>query len=84
MTTTFENLHIAKKAYSFNSLAIPTHYAQELQEQLPIMLQSVNIDFSSSLRKNLVVHVVSTLLRQDETSFMSVEDLTSIGTQEEI
>jgi len=65
-------------------LAIPTHYVQELQEQLPIMLQSVNIDFTSALEKNLVIYVVFTLLRQDDTFFTSVEDLTSIETQEGI
>jgi len=65
-------------------LAIPTYYVQELQEQLPIMLQSVNIDFTSSLEKNLVIYVVFTLLRQDDTFFTSVEDLTSIETQEGI
>ena len=71
-------------AHDFNSLAIPTCYVWEPQEQLPIMLQLVNINFASSLGKNLVVYVVSTLLRQDNTSFMSVEYLMSIGTQEEI
>jgi len=75
---------MAKVAHGFNLLAIPICYAWELQEQLPIMLQLVNIIFASSLGKNLVVHVVSTLLRQDNTFFTSVEDLTSIGTQEEI
>jgi len=84
VTTTFWNLYIAKAAYGFNSLAISTCYVQEPQEQLPIMLQLVNTDFASSLEKNLVVCVVSILLRQDDTSFMSVEDLMSIGTQEEI
>ena len=48
------------------------------------MLQLVNIDFISSLEKSLVVLVGFTLLRQDNTSSMSVEDLMSIGIQEEI
>jgi len=65
-------------------LAIPTLYAQELQEQLPTMLQLANIDFISFLEKSLVVLVGFILLRRDNISSTSVEDLTSIGTQEEI
>jgi len=34
--------------------------------------------------KSLIVHVVSTLLKWDDTSFTSAEGSTSIGTQEEI
>jgi len=77
-------LSYSKAVHSSNTLAIPTLYMQELQEQSPTMLQSVNIDFISFLEKSLVVLVDFTLLRQDNISFMSVGDLTSIRTQEEI
>ena len=67
-----------------NILAIPIYYVQEQQEQSPIMLLLENIDFISSLRRNLSVYVVSILLKWDTTSFMSLEDLTSMRIQEEI
>jgi len=67
-----------------NILAIPIYYVQEQQDQSPIMLLLENIDFISSLRRNLFVYVVSILLKQDTTFFMSLEDLTSIRIQEKI
>ena len=67
-----------------NILAIPIYYVQEQQDQSPIMLLLENIDFISSLRRNLFVYVVSILLKRDTTSFMSLEDLTSIRIQEKI
>ena len=67
-----------------NILVIPICYVQELQEQSPIILLLENIDFVSSLERNLALCVVSILSKQDTTSFMSAEDLTSIGIQEEI
>jgi len=65
-------------------LAILIYYVQEQQEQSLIMLLLENIDFISSLRRNLVVYTVFILLKQDTTSFISAEDLISIGIQEEI
>jgi len=65
-------------------LVIPICYVQEPQEQSPIMLLLENIDFVSSLERNLAVCAVFILLKQDTTSFMSAEDLMSIGIQEEI
>jgi len=41
----------------------------------------MNIDLDSSLRKILSVCVVFTLLKQDDTFFMNVEDTTTIGIQ---
>jgi len=65
-------------------LVIPICYVQEPQEQSPIMLLLKNVDFVSSLERNLAVCAVSILSKQDTTSFMSAEDLMSIGIQEEI
>ena len=48
------------------------------------MLRLVNINFVSSLEKNLVVLVGLILLRLDVTFSTSIEDLMSIRTQEEI
>jgi len=69
--------------HSYNMLAIPIHYVQEPQEQLLIMLLLENIDFVSSLERNLAVCVVYILSKWDTTSFTSVEDLMSIRIQEE-
>jgi len=72
------------KGGACNMLAILIYYVQEQQEQSLIMLLLENIDFISSLRRNLVVYTVFILLKQDTTSFISAEDLISIGIQEEI
>ena len=60
-------------------LAIRTPYVCELQEQLQIMLPSVNTDLGSSLGRNLSVHVAYILLNQDTISFMNVVDLVDTG-----
>jgi len=60
-------------------LAIRTPYMRELQEQLRIMLPSVNTDLGSSLGRNLSVYVAYILLNQDAISFMSMVDLMVTG-----
>ena len=65
-------------------LAIPICYIQEPQERSPITLLLENINFVSSLERNLAVCAVSILLKQDIISFMSIENLMSIEIQEEI
>jgi len=44
----------------------------------------MNINLDSSLRKNLSVHVVFILSKQDNIFFINVEDTTNIGIQEGI
>jgi len=61
------------------TLAISTHYAQEPQEQLPIMLQLVNIDLGFSPRKILAALVGNILLKQDITSYTSAKGLMNTG-----
>jgi len=65
-------------------LAIQTSYVHMLQEQLLIILPSVNTDLGSFLGRNLSVYVAYILLNQDTTSFMSVVDLMVTGIWEEI
>jgi len=50
------NHHTLKEGHGLNISDIPTLYAQELQELLPIMLQLENIIFNSSLMKNLAIY----------------------------
>ena len=63
------------RAYGFNILATPTHFVQELLEQLSIMLQLVNIDLDSSLERTFHIHVGYTLLKPNDISCTSVGDL---------
>jgi len=44
----------------------------------------MNINLDSSLRKNLSVHVIFILSKQDNIFFINVEDTTTIGIQEGI
>ena len=48
------------------------------------MLQLVNIDLNSFLRKNLSVHVAYTQLNHKDIFFTIAKDSTAIGIQEDI
>ena len=66
-------------AYGFNILVTLTHFVQELPEQLSIILQSVNIDLGSFLKRTFHIHVGYTLLKPNNISYMSVESSIIIG-----
>ena len=51
---------------------------------LLIMLQSVNIDLNSSLRKNLSIYMAHTWPNREDIFFIIAEDPIAIGIQKEI
>jgi len=78
------NLTSLKEVPGFKLLATPIRCVLTQLEPLPIMLPLVNIGCASSLEWISRVHVPIIQLKQGDTFFMNVEDLTGIGTQEEI
>ena len=83
MITWISCLLIQKEDYESRTLVSPTHCTLELQEQLLIMLQMENTNFAFSQEKTSVVHADLTPLKQDITSFMTVENSRKIGIQVE-
>ena len=77
------NFLMLKEVLSYSSLDTRIHYVHKWPELLLIMLQSVNIDLDSSLRKNLSVHVAHTQSNHKDIFFMIVEDSMAIGIQED-
>jgi len=73
-----------KEVYSSSISVILTLFVQEQWEWSLIILLLVNIDWDSSQGKISAVYVVTTLSKLGGISFMSVENITSIGIQEEI
>jgi len=73
-----------KEVLSYSGLDTQIRYVHERPELLLIMLQLVNMDLNSSLRKNLSVHVAHTWLNHEDIFFIIAEDSTVIGIQEEI
>jgi len=70
-------------ACSFNILATPTHFVQELPEQSSIILQSVNIDLGSFLERTFHVYMGYTLSKPNDISYMSIGGLIITGIWEE-
>jgi len=71
-----------KEVLDYSGLDTRIHYVHEQPELLLIMLQLVNIDLDSSLRKNLSVYVAHTWSNCEDIFFMIAEDSTAIGIQE--
>ena len=69
--------------YSFNTLATPIHFVQELPKQSSIMFQLVNVDSGSSLERTFCVYVGYTLSKSNNISCMSVRGLIITGIQVE-
>ena len=73
------NLLTLKEVLGYNGLDTWTRYVCKQPELLLIMLQSVNIDLDSSLRKNLSVYVAHTQLNHEDIFFIIAEDSMAIG-----
>ena len=69
--------------HGLSILDIQTLFVQEWQELLLIILLLVNIDWDSFFRKISAICIVTILSKQDVISYMSAEDITSIGIQGE-
>ena len=74
---------ILMEVCSFNTLATPIHFVQELPEQSSIMFQLVNIDSGFFLERTFCVHVGYTLSKPNNISCMSVRGLIITGIQVE-
>jgi len=81
--TTLLNQHTSKVVHSSNILVIQVLYVQEPQEQLQIMLQLVNIDLGFFPGKTSAICVGYTLLKLDNTSYISTGGIINIEIQEE-
>ena len=84
MTSILSNHHTSKAVYSFNLLAIPTHFVLKPLELLQTicLLGSINLGFYPIW--TFCAHATITPLNRGDISFTSVKDLMGTGTQEEI
>ena len=73
-----------KEIFGYSHLDTQICYICKWLELLLIMLQSVNIDLDSFLRKNLSVYMAYTQLNHKDIFFTIAEDSIAIGIQEEI
>ena len=67
----------------FKLLATLICYVHALSEQLPTMFQSESTGYNFSQTWISHVHAITILSNQEDTYYMSVKDLTDIGTLEE-